>query len=321
MIGNLRKKVISMGCWNATCNISHLPIQYQDKIVLILLINGSNKHTTNTCYATDNFQQFAMPIRGEYDDYGGIKNIETSLANENLIKSYQYYQKIEQQGTEQFQEIENCNDFEELVNTLLDNTETYYVKSECMFHNTNMHQIDYFMIHEDLYDALISEISQRKPYQKTNTIKELIFEKYKNAAEKYDKTYPNGISYENHVSELLLQELTITLFCHGSYSLRTYHWDIMTKEYLQTKNEKILHLAVEKFLFGNVLDLLRMGFHCTSGAGSQSQETKMHYIMASFILNYIEKEANKAQEENGITPEEYKNMKQGIDETIFYHEF
>lgn len=44
-----------MGCWNATCNVSRLPIFCGDEIVVIPLIAVSATVTANTSYATDNF--------------------------------------------------------------------------------------------------------------------------------------------------------------------------------------------------------------------------------------------------------------------------
>ena len=48
-----------MGCWNATCNVSRLPIFCGDEIVVIPLIAVSATVTANTCYATDNFVPFS----------------------------------------------------------------------------------------------------------------------------------------------------------------------------------------------------------------------------------------------------------------------
>lgn len=80
-----------MGCWNATCNISNLPIYAGDDIVLILLMQTTQNVEFNVCYPTDNFVPYAFPIFGKYDDYGGIEEIEVFPENEKLIRSYQFF--------------------------------------------------------------------------------------------------------------------------------------------------------------------------------------------------------------------------------------
>jgi hypothetical protein len=79
-----------MGHFSHTCKLSHLPIIGGTKVVLFLLkmrdhwYEYSEKSlrqygTTYMCSndgTTARFIPFAFPIRGEYDDYGGITNIE-----------------------------------------------------------------------------------------------------------------------------------------------------------------------------------------------------------------------------------------------------
>jgi hypothetical protein len=72
-----------MGCWNGTCFLSHLPINHGDRVRIILL--KKNKYvkllTNNTgCVYPDTFfKPFYFSIGGEYDDYGGIEEIEDTL--------------------------------------------------------------------------------------------------------------------------------------------------------------------------------------------------------------------------------------------------
>lgn len=80
-----------MGCWNATCNVSRLPIFCGDEIVVIPLIAVSATVTANTSYATDNFVPFSFPIVGKYNDYGGIEDAVITEENDKLIRSYEFY--------------------------------------------------------------------------------------------------------------------------------------------------------------------------------------------------------------------------------------
>jgi len=63
-----------MGCWNATCQISQLPILHDTPIRFVLL-KQSNRYSRG-CYATDFWDPCLVPLRGVYDDYGSIEKIE-----------------------------------------------------------------------------------------------------------------------------------------------------------------------------------------------------------------------------------------------------
>ena len=75
-----------MGCWNATCNVSRLPIFCGDEIVVIPLIAVSATVTANTSYATDNFVPFSFPIVGKYNDYGGIEDAVITEENDKPVQ-------------------------------------------------------------------------------------------------------------------------------------------------------------------------------------------------------------------------------------------
>lgn len=65
-----------MGCWNATCGLSQLPINYDDEVKMVLLVTGNNYNEFSTgsgfCYPDDMFKPLFFPINGTYNDYGGI---------------------------------------------------------------------------------------------------------------------------------------------------------------------------------------------------------------------------------------------------------
>lgn len=65
-----------MGCWNATCGLSQLPINYDDEVKMVLLVPGTNHKDIGTgsgfCYPDNMFKPLFFPINGTYNDYGGI---------------------------------------------------------------------------------------------------------------------------------------------------------------------------------------------------------------------------------------------------------
>ena len=77
-----------MGCWNGTCMISNLPIISGEKIKLILLHSHyglkSVLNTSAYCYPNGILTPAFLALSGEYNDYGGIENMEEDW-NYNVI--------------------------------------------------------------------------------------------------------------------------------------------------------------------------------------------------------------------------------------------
>ncbi len=84
-----------MGCWNETCGISRLPIEHNDKCVMLLikmdvvipneLDNNKTPMSINLSlpsYIDDYFLRKILYFeKGEYDDYGYIKGFEDKFKN------------------------------------------------------------------------------------------------------------------------------------------------------------------------------------------------------------------------------------------------
>lgn len=74
-----------MGCWNGTCLLSNLPIRYNERAVGYVIKYNLHKDAmliklNGVCYSHDYAKPISLPIRGMYDDYGGIEDYEKGLA-------------------------------------------------------------------------------------------------------------------------------------------------------------------------------------------------------------------------------------------------
>ena len=67
-----------MGCWRATCGLSNLPINENDKVVAFLLKEKSLGDLRGGQFSNINdlFTPISAPIIGKYDGYGCVKDIE-----------------------------------------------------------------------------------------------------------------------------------------------------------------------------------------------------------------------------------------------------
>lgn len=66
-----------MGGWNGTCAISNLSIRSGDPVYLLLLyrLNLNPGMRGGFCGTIHNYMPMFVPIKGNYNDYGGIENI------------------------------------------------------------------------------------------------------------------------------------------------------------------------------------------------------------------------------------------------------
>ena len=75
-----------MGCFNSSGFISGLPIRYGDRVVCFIAL-GAQNFSFRELYRPDSMvAPFFLPIRGEYDDYGGVENIDRTHVVEMIEK-------------------------------------------------------------------------------------------------------------------------------------------------------------------------------------------------------------------------------------------
>ena len=68
-----------MGCFHTMGFHSRLPITEGDDIVVIICTRTQGYVCHNSpCYLTDYLKPLFLPIKGKYDDYGGIEDYDSS---------------------------------------------------------------------------------------------------------------------------------------------------------------------------------------------------------------------------------------------------
>lgn len=79
-----------MGCWNETCGMTQMPICGGDPVRLFLIVeNGYPRGSRDVCisYGTELWRPFGIPLKGTYDEYGRIENIEEDCMSDFLLES------------------------------------------------------------------------------------------------------------------------------------------------------------------------------------------------------------------------------------------
>lgn len=66
-----------MGCFNSTGFISKLPIRYGDRVVCFIALENIHGITGHSLYYPDSVvAPYFLPVRGEYDDYGSVCEVD-----------------------------------------------------------------------------------------------------------------------------------------------------------------------------------------------------------------------------------------------------
>lgn len=95
-----------MGCWNATCGVTQMPIKYEEPVrAFFVYIRGwedDPDHRTGdwsgTVYPTEIASPYPIPLEGQYDDYGGIEGIKEGVARIAIPSHFE----VDQEGLDEF---------------------------------------------------------------------------------------------------------------------------------------------------------------------------------------------------------------------------
>lgn len=77
-----------MGCWCETCGITHMPINAGDKCRVFFITQqdyGTEKQGGGFSYSNEVWYPRGLPLRGTYNDYGGMDDIEEDTNSKILI--------------------------------------------------------------------------------------------------------------------------------------------------------------------------------------------------------------------------------------------
>lgn len=331
-----------MGCWNGTCALTGLPIVVDDEIVLIPLISTTNIFGNYLTYRPeDKYSPLGLPIKGLYDDYGGIEKIQMHEENERFLRNQEFYKiaedkSISKQMVEDAYERSRFSLLSDIVIHTYDSCETEKIEIEDMeqflkeyiYNDGYMVKVDhfnanrlfgnYFMIHREIYEILVKEISNRIPYGQEKTFRELYKERIITVLEKEKEIY-NIKDEEERDYKLFSFRLNGSIskilgLSEPTHAKNTYEY--FFKVLSNEVNEELMEELLDLIMFTKALDGLRKGFHCISGAGSQQNELYLHKLVADFVNKYIDGKIKERRDDSY----EYDEMsdKEITSETMYW---
>lgn len=269
-----------MGCWNETCLISNLPIKCSEPVIGVICKSSKLTYISNSTYHNTLAKPIYLPFKGKYNDYGIVEYITDDLSKliNDFNKKYNH----------------NFNNSEELLNYVRNNDEGFFL---CM-------------IKEPIFNLLVNEIGSRQPYGLNITMKQAYLSKVKKYY-KLNKKVKILNRVNNNSKEFSLNLFKLMNKVENMFDRSEYKYII--KDLDLSKNENI-DKFIELLLFDLSINLLRKNYGMTSGCGSQSRESNLHYKVANYIIQY-EKDIIDKYNEEYIDDDDNENLTK---ETLFF---
>jgi hypothetical protein len=273
-----------MGCWNGTCALTNMPIHYGERIVLIPLSIQEEKLGT-MCYHNELCHYAGYPIRGTYDDYGGIEDIDETSGVKRTLELFQSWFKTKKITLNSKAQDNYGKGITELsdIGVLLHVIERGGLEAEgCLF--------SYIMMHEKAFDAIVNEMGSRTGYKGEEAFRDFIKRQLGGSYKKQnrEKDLKEKIKIDSSdnalMSELFLSSMSHERYLYTNFFYRNFFCH--TDDHILT--EELESSFVELYLFDCAMAFLRKTLIPQCGAGSQQSEYYLHKLLAQFV---IEKEA------------------------------
>jgi hypothetical protein len=278
-----------MGCWNETCGLTQLPIIAGDRAVLLFLVPRNQPSDGIFYHPHDLYKIIGLPLRGKYNDYGCIEDIDDTPASQAVLE---YFQNMKKEGivTTDIPKHEKVITFKNL-DSLVKLIERGYVR----YGSDRI--IAQMMFHEKAYNAITADVHERVPTNSEEIKGYLVLQDalrwYNRKLEKKGSGFPGDKDF------------------FAKYVLSSMNFPRSFKDYLIDDGEywlNIIRSQKRKNLIAHMIGLLdlllamslmRKMFLPQTGKGSQNSEMYLHTILANFVIDHHKKNKTEWLKYNG----------------------
>lgn len=283
-----------MGCWNGTCFLTNLPILHGDPIVLIPITKLKSAYKeghAGFCYVDDLYTPASLPIFGEYDDYGGIENMEKYPENHLDIVLEQLKRMISIAKLKYVKRDGSTEDviFSDLP-SLLDRIE-----------RDRIERLGFVMIHRSVYDHIAADGEPEEyvfdsdgKYAGTESMRTRIPKNFEKLVTEY-----KALDESNFERELLFATSDFSrYFAHnvGEWAFR----DIVKFYIAAGEPESFKDLMTNFIIFRMMLQRGRRAWLPNTGKGSQDDSTNVQVLIAEETIKLANKINHRWDEEEDI---------------------
>lgn len=330
-----------MGCWNGTCAISNLHI-FDNQDVMVLML-AKNKKEGSLCYSQAHYQLLPIPFYGQYNDYGAVTKCH-GIFLEGLVKKIKKNLFEMEVGTNEYHDIAAKKDefnIEKLFE--LDHEGRLGIHNQ-LFHSAHYDLRDledlekereltevekikktklmYEVEHPDTFQRLTHIIIHQKVVN--DILEKYYFEDYDNG--KYTKVFFKDIiadldsyiqAYQKQIAENKMmfdlsalpyntnraQDFIDSATRSSQFFTPLFSRNDMGK-WLESGHKEALQEVCKVFWLNHFMNETRRVWVKPCGVGSQSQEDQGYRILAQSVLDILDEEKRRFQEENGEEEEE-----------------
>jgi hypothetical protein len=285
---------------------------YGDRVVWLPIIKN----------AFGKYIAFHFFIRGSYDDYGRVEEIDDTPSAKSMVEHFQYMEEkgdlvfvgeSRTNGSNKIDTIENLVKHVER-GRITSKTTSIVIENEdrvpSMIKKTV--PIEYVMIHEKLFDEVLGDIASRShSFGSKKTFEEAIYEDIDNIPEYLKQAKevwgPRGVDMEENIDfEIYMTRVYRSRAKRRLEDLTTKQTlGLCAKELMADNPSKWVRKSiVDLVLFGSSLHLMRKSLHPTSEKGSQCQETTLHCIVGQYAMDLCKGIFTEYEKENVIEENE-----------------
>ena len=295
-----------MGYWNEVCLMSCLPILSNEAVhAFILLPRIDATKEGAVCYKDDKYVPIGFPIQGKYNEYGGVDDIVyPKILDSFFPNAYEYLTEYtDEDGNKSFKKYEWVS-LQRFIDDIA--SRDVYVKTA----DGKTHRLALAMVHSELYQRLLTEISNRVPYSYYDNIRGLVevkirkhMDKLQEARDEFAKRYGQQAAGFARFTDTYFNGNTAYFFMNKLANI-----------YMETKDESIIQNMTDYMLWMMAMDFSNKGYLC-SITGSQDEEYRIPHIIADFIIERCKRRIEEARQNRDEDEEENSDI---LAETIYF---
>lgn len=304
-----------MGCWNATCAVTNLPIMWQDKVEVILIKTEASPDGSSFCYPYAYHAPIPLTFGGEYNDYGAVENCH-GAALDIIVESIRSV-LTEREPDKELRSFETGvirKDFNIENLFKLDHEGLLYINAlNKMPHDMReTHRITHLTVHQHVYDSIVNNVTLESwdTDGDTYVTTEHTLETYRGEYKQFIKDLTELVNTDDDmvrfnyeldgtVGKTKVSKIVSEREC-GTYSMRypvRIQNTLLDMIRMDDDIEPVIDNAVQFYLFNTFMNMSRRSWHKPSGTGSQDSETKYQELIANLTLEIAKSQRDKYLEE------------------------
>lgn len=259
-----------MGCWNETCMVSNMPIEYGEEVVMLII--QENRLDSNGAYY-NSYWFLCSVMFGEYNDYGGIENVYNSdfaleWLKDNLMSR--------EQGENRFHDHAVTPD-----DIDIEKLNKWFHGDRCQAKDVmdNTCSVQRAYVRKDIWDYLVNK--DIRGWARTIN-KESIKQRFLDAFEvTKDFDYVDGVPEDK---QEIFKKMRIDMEIDSQLSevKRIYSLWHLNKKYFTENNSDLI---AEMAMFVQHLEIMRKSLYLTTGSGSQSARYEELADFNEFVMS------------------------------------